>query len=314
MRAARPPTPEVTAVSGVRGRIRHTRGTVVVIALALALVVSGSPLAANAAKPTSHPGGGTTGEPAIPKGMAAAGDSISIATNHSLTCTIFGGCTSRSWTTGSNTTVDSHFLRLRDYNSRLTTRNAAFSGAKMESLDGQFTRILANNYRPGYVTVLIGANDICGPRLTESLTETADFKTQFQTAMNNLYLLSPNTSVFVASIPDLERLYGLMRPNNTAVNTWAQYGVCPHMLTAGIDRTPAQLRQGELNAVLKEVCESFVTATPTLPNRCRYDGGAVFNTDFVAADVSTVDYFHPSAAGQNKLSRIAWEKSFWPTR
>ena len=101
MRATRPPTPELTPVSGVRGRIRHTRGTVVVIALALALVVSGSPLAASGATPTPSP------EPPIPTAMLAAGDSISIATNHSLTCSIFGGCASRSWATGSNTSVDS---------------------------------------------------------------------------------------------------------------------------------------------------------------------------------------------------------------
>jgi len=281
-----------------------------VIALALALVVSGSPLAANAAKPTSHPGGttNTAGEPAIPTAIAAAGDSISIATNHSLTCTIFGGCASRSWTTGSNTTVDSHFLRLRDYNSRLTTRNAAFSGATMASLDGQFTRILANNYRPGYVTVLIGANDICGT----SLTAVDTFRTQFTTAMTKLYQTSPGTSVFVASIPDLKRLYDLMKPNPRALSAWAQFGVCPLVLGVNANRETAFAHQVALNGVLQSVCASFVTAAT--PNRCRFDGGAVFNTDFLTTDVSTVDYFHPSAAGQKKLSQAAWTASFWPTR
>ena len=274
------------------------------------LAVSGSPLAANAAKPTppSGGGGGTTGELAIPKAVAAAGDSISIATNHNLTCAIFGGCASASWTTGSNTTVDSHFLRLRDYNSRLTTRNAAFSGATMASLNGQFSSILAGGYRPGYVTVLIGANDLCGT----SLTDTATFRSQLQTAMTNLYTTSPATSVFVASIPDLKRLYDALKTNNSALSRWDQYDVCPLMLTAGIDQTPVIQRQAEFNQVLLEVCASFVTTT--YPNRCKYDGGAVFNTDFLPSDVSTVDYFHPSAAGQKKLSAIAWAKSFWPAK
>ena len=244
MRATRPPIPHITAVSGVRGGIRPTRGTIVVtaLALALALVVSGSPLAANAAKPTSPPSGGTAGELAIPKGMAAAGDSISVATNHSLTCTIFGGCPSASWTTGSNTSVDSHFLRLRDYNSRLTTRNAAFNGATMASLNGQFTSILAGGYKPGYVTVLIGANDICGT----SLTATETFRGQFTTAMANLYATSPATSVFVASIPNLEQLYQLMKGNTSALSRWAQYGVCPLVLdgSGAGDRAPGRPQPG----------------------------------------------------------------------
>ncbi|MCY7326199.1 MAG: SGNH/GDSL hydrolase family protein [Microbacteriaceae bacterium] len=311
MRATRPLTPESASASGATGRTRRPRGTVAAIALALALVVTGSPLAANAAKPTSPPsggGGGTTAELAIPKAMAAAGDSISIATNHSLACTVFGGCASASWTTGSNTSVDSHFLRLKDYNSRLATRNAAFSGATMASLNGQFASILAGGYRPGYVTVLIGANDLCGT----SLTDTATFRTQFQTAMTNLYVTSPGSSVLVASIPDLKRLHDLLRTNTSALSAWDRYDVCPLMLTAGIDQTPVIQRQAEFNQVLREVCASFVSAAT--PNRCRFDGGAVFNTDFIASDVSTVDYFHPSAAGQKKLSTIAWAASFWPAR
>jgi lysophospholipase L1-like esterase len=282
------------------------------VALAVALVVGASPLAATAAKPTNPPGGGggggSTGELAIPKTMAAAGDSISVATNHTLTCAVFGGCAAASWTTGSNTSVDSHFLRLKDYNKRITMRNAAFSGATMADLNGQFSSILSGGYRPGYLTVLIGANDVCGT----SLTETAVFRQQFTTAMTNLYATSPSTSVFVASIPDLKRLYDLLAGNSTAQSRWAEYAVCPLVLGVGVDQGPALARLAEFNQVLQEVCTGFNSAAT--PNRCKYDGGAVFRTDFVTSDVSTVDYFHPSTAGQKKLAAVAWGASFWPTK
>lgn len=291
------------------------RKAVAAVALALALVLSASSVAANAAKPTKPggggggSGGGGTSEVAIPKSMAAAGDSISVATNHTLTCALFGGCASASWTTGSTTTVDSHFLRLRDYNNRITTRNAAKSGATMADLNGQMSTILSGGNRPGYVTVLIGANDLCGT----SLTSTDTFRSQFRAAMTTLYTTSPSTSVFVGSIPDLKRLYDLMKTNTSAVSTWDRFDVCPLMLDPSLGMQGAVMdQQLAFNQILKEECASFVTAA--YPNRCRFDNNAIFNTDFVASDISTVDYFHPSTSGQRKLSSIAWAASFWPTR
>lgn len=284
------------------------------VALALALVLSAGSVGANAAKPTKPgggggDGGGGTSELAIPKSMAAAGDSISVATNHTLTCAIFGGCASASWATGTTTTVDSHFLRLKDYNKRITTRNAAFSGATMADLRGQISSIVSGGNRPGYVTVLIGANDLCGT----SLTPTETFRSQFRTAMTSLYATSPNTSVFVGSIPDLKRLYDLMKTNTSALSTWDRYDVCPLMLDPSLGMQGAVMdQQLAFNQILKEECASFVTAA--YPHRCRFDNNAIFTTDFVASDISTVDYFHPSTSGQRKLSSIAWAASFWPNR
>lgn len=204
--------------------------------------------------------------------------------------------------------MDSHFLRLKDSNRRITSRNAAFSGATMASLNDQFSSILSGGSRPGYVTVLIGANDLCGTSLTPSDT----FRSQFQSALSNFYATSPNTWVFGGSIPDLKRLYDLMKDNSSALSVWDQYDVCPLMLTPGVDQTPVIHRQAEFNQILEEGCASFVTAGK--PFRCKFDGNAIFSTEFVETDVSTVDYFHPSAAGQRKLAAISWAASFWPTR
>jgi hypothetical protein len=40
--------------------------------------------------------------------------------------------------------------------------------------------------------------------------------------------------------------------------------------------------------------------------KCRYDGGAVFRIRWSRADVSILDYYHPSVAGQRKIADAVW--------
>jgi hypothetical protein len=62
-------------------------------------------------------------------------------------------------------------------------------------------------------------------------------------------------------------------------------------------------REAELNAALASVCAAYPT--------CRFDGYATYNTSFTASDVSTIDYFHPSLQGQNKIAAVTWGASYW---
>lgn len=289
--------------------MRTPMKTALVLAITVALATS--PLAAHAAKPSvpGPPGSGSSTAPAIPSRMAAVGDSLSIGTNLNLTCAILPStCLPYSWTTGTATSVDSHYLRLRDHSRRITSRNAAYSGATMATLDAQLRSVVADDYDPGYITVLIGANDLCGT----SLTPVDAFRAHFTTALTNLYLASPTSSVFVGSIPDLHRLWLLFKDDPRAQSTWAAYGVCPLMLAPGVDQAPVIERQAQYHQVLADVCASFNTAAE--PFRCRFDGLAIYSAGFVASDVSTIDYFHPSQAGLTKLAAISWSASYWPAR
>jgi hypothetical protein len=45
--------------------------------------------------------------------------------------------------------------------------------------------------------------------------------------------------------------------------------------------------------------------------RCRWDNLAVYNFQFSASQVSTLDFFHPSLSGQAALARVTWAKSWW---
>ena len=58
------------------------------------------------------------------------------------------------------------------------------------------------------------------------------------------------------------------------------------------------------NTVLHDVCALYV--------QCHFDGYAVFNTVFVASDVTTRDFFHPSISGQAKLALVSWAAGYWP--
>jgi lysophospholipase L1-like esterase len=94
--------------------------------------------------------------PPVPGSMASMGDSITRGFN---ACGFYVDCTSRSWSTGSNATVNSHYRRLRAVNPSLVAYNDAKSGAKVADMAGQAQTAVSQG--ADYVTILIGANDAC---------------------------------------------------------------------------------------------------------------------------------------------------------
>jgi hypothetical protein len=141
------------------------------------------------------------------------------------------------------------------------------------------------------------------------MTAVATFESQFRAAINTLQANAPNAQVYVVSIPNIYNLWSILRGNATARLTWSLFRICQSMLanansTSATDqarRERVRQRNISFNTVLAQVCAQYAN--------CRFDGNAVFNTAFVAADVSTRDYFHPSLAGQTKLASVAWGAS-----
>lgn len=257
--------------------------------LALALAVSGAFPASAVSYPDS---------------MAALGDSITRAFN---TGSAFRDAPQNSWTTGTSTSVQSLYLRLLPYNPALSGRNFnyAVSGAKMQDLQGQAARVTSTIQ---YVTILMGANDVCTSS-EATMTSVAAFQSQFVAAMNTLQANAPNAQVYVVSIPDVYRLWSILKGTPSARLTWALLRICQSMLanagsTSSADQARRQRvrqRNIDFNTALAQVCAQYAN--------CRFDGNAAFNTAFVTADVSTRDYFHPSLAGQAKLASVAWGAS-----
>ena len=244
--------------------------------------------------------------PPLPASMAAVGDSISQAA--SSAGSLGADAPQNSWTTGTNTTVNSHYRRLLALGAPITgqNHNRSVSGAKVADLAGQMTTVVP--LQPDYLTVQIGGNDLCTDTVAQ-MTSVADFTTRFRAAMTTLTAGSADTYILVTSLPDAYRLWELFRTNSWSRFIWSVGGICQSLLanptsTQAADvqrRATVRQRNIDYNAVLAGVCAEFA--------RCRYDGGAVFATAFAASDVSG-DYFHPSVAGQAKLAAATWTAGY----
>ena len=240
--------------------------------------------------------------------MAATGDSITrAATTGTLPWT---DNPAASWSTGTDSRVNSHYLRLLALTPRILGKayNDARSGARMGDLEGQMGTVVAQ--KADYVTVEMGGNDICTSS-AGSMTSVDTFRSQFAAAMARVTSGLPRARIFVASIPNVYRLWEILKDNTVARLTWSVLSVCQSMLAnplstlqADIDRRlGVRQREIDFNGVLRAVCGQYA--------QCRYDDDAVFNRTFTTADVGSWDYFHPSITGQRELAAGTWAKSFW---
>jgi len=260
---------------------------------ASATPTSGSPPAAVAAAPA----------PSLPDSMAAIGDSITQAVD---VCCFYGNWPGHSWSTG-NVPLDgiaSHYERLRAQNPGIRGHrwNNAVSGAQMADAPAQARRTVDQGAQ--FVTILMGANDLCG--WDGTLTSTATFRAQFTETLDILRTGLPASHVFVASIPNLYQLWSILRTNPVAQVVWQAAGICPSMLNffnSPADRQAVIDRQHELNDALRDVCATW--------SNCRFDNYLIYNYAFTRPMVSKLDYFHPSLSGQATLSALTWQASWW---
>lgn len=252
------------------------------------------------------PGLAAAADPPLPASMAAVGDSITQAA--SSAGTLGADAPQNSWSTGTSSSVSSHYLRLLAAGAPISGEhhNRSVSGAKMADLAGQVQTVVP--LQPDYLTVLMGGNDLCTDTVAQ-MTDPQVFHDQFATAMASLTAGSPSTHVYVISIPDVYQLWSLFKDNWWARVVWASADICQSLLAnptsteqADVDRREV-VRQRNIayNTALADVCAAYAT--------CRFDGNAVFNTTFTAGDVSG-DYFHPSVAGQAKLAAVSWAAGY----
>ena len=240
-----------------------------------------------------------------PKNIVAMGDSITRATD---VCCWYGDHPSYSWSTGFNPLdgLHSHYERLLEREPSIwgDEFNDAHAGAKMS--DGPSQAATAVSHSADYVTILLGANDVC-TRSPDTMTGVDDFRSLFEATMRTLESGLPGTTkIFVASIPNVRRLWSLFHDDATARYIWRTYHVCQSMLAdSGTldDRRHVYHRTLRLNEALADVCTRY--------SNCRYDGGAVFDYAFSSDEVSRLDYFHPNRNGQNALAGVTWAASWW---
>lgn len=243
------------------------------------------------------PGSGVYG----PYTVAGLGDSITQATN---SCCEPGNHPAKSWSTGDDgfDGVRSHYERLAVLHpgSGNNNHNNSVSGAKAADLPAQASKAIAQ--KADYVTILIGANDLCTPSAS-TMTSTADFAEQINAALDALHQGLPGARIFVASIPDLHRLWSVLHTNPEAARAWSAGRICQSMLSAANTEAQRQeviSRQIAFNRILAETCGKY--------RNCRWDGGTVYRYRFPASQISTMDYFHPGPGGQAALAELTWNE------
>ena len=243
--------------------------------------------------------------PAPPTSMASIGDSITRAAD---VCCWYGDHPSNSWSTGGASWdgVASLYERIRALNPAIAGRNYndAVSGAKMANGPAQAQRAVTQQAQ--FVTILLGANDLCTSS-PGTMTTVDTFRGQLRQTLQILASGLPEDAVvFVASIPDVYRLWAIYRTDWTARLVWDAADICQSLLAP--TRTEAQrqvvrTRNVAFNAVLAKECAEY--------RQCRFDGDAVFNFQFARSHVSKLDYFHPNLAGQAELARVTWAQTWW---
>ncbi|MFE2581033.1 SGNH/GDSL hydrolase family protein [Streptomyces sp. NPDC059378] len=235
-----------------------------------------------------------------PESVAAVGDSI---TRGFDACAVLSDCPEVSWATGSSARVDSLAVRLLGAaGAAERSWNYAVTGSRMADLPAQVERAAAR--RPQLVTVMVGANDACRSTVS-GMTPVADFRADFEDSLRALRKKLPRTQVYVASVPNLKRLWSQGRANPLGKQIW-RLGICPSMLgdadaldAAATARRDTVLERVEAyNGVLQEVCEK--------DTRCRFDRNAVYDYHFGTGQLSHWDWFHPSTDGQARLAEIAY--------
>lgn len=266
------------------------------LALAVGLVVSLLPASPAAADP---------GPP--PNSMASMGDSITRGFNASGW---YSDSPSRSFSTGTDSVVNSHYRRILAKNANINGKNYndGRSGAKAADMYGQAGTAVGQGVQ--YVTMLIGANDACTSS-ESSMTSVATFRSQIDSALNRLKTGLPNAKVAVISIPDIQRLWFVGKDSSSARSAWSFFGICQSMLAnptstaqADVDRR-ARVRQRvvDFNTQLAQACAAYGA-------NCDFDDNAVFNYPFVLSQVSTWDYFHPNRSGQAVLASVSYAAGF----
>lgn len=263
---------------------------------------SGAPSTSASASPTSSPSRtAAVGADTRPTVIAALGDSLSRGFD---ACDHYGDCTKVSWITGTDPTVDSIASRTRAATGApVTVHNDARSGVSVDDLPRQVDLAIAQ--QPDLVTVLIGGNDVCRPKVAD-MTSAAHYGDVVDTQLTRLSAALPGTRILVASVPDVTNLRPVAGANPTARFLWSTLGGCATVL--GDPRSDSATTQDRLATVRDRIdaYDGALATTCATLSRCTWDGGALHRYQPTIAQLSPLDYFHPSVAGLRELAALEW--------
>ena len=240
--------------------------------------------------------GAITARAGTPLVMGAMGDSITRAMDSGLP----GDQPRHSWSTGDGARrpVESHYYRLEDAGFDVTAINQARSGGKAVEIPGQARALAAQH--PDYVTLLIGANDLCS-WTDDHAAALAAFARDVDTGVAALVAANPAVKVLIAPVPDMVYLAHLGAAHSCQ-GTWSRFKICPRLLGRGV----SDLQQQRFGEQLRDVNDALRSIAEAYPANARF-AEAVATAQFEWQHVSHIDCFHPSVEGQSVLAGLAWQ-------
>lgn len=210
-----------------------------------------------------------------------------------------------SWATGDKKNFPSHRKFIETTFSRtVRTRNVSKSGASTGDLTRQLGE-LQKETKVDYVTILLGANDICGWS-DDFEKDLVNYKNRMTSAVKTILGKYSNAKILIGAIPDMYRLWELAHVQPKCVNVWNQYGICQDLLATNLteaDRQRFMLRWSGVNEALADISKEF---TDNVKFVSELSSGTFGNEH-----ISSIDCFHPSVEGQKFFSEIAWTHGFW---
>lgn len=272
-------------------------------ALAAVLLCSGcaaNPAPAPSAPRTAPQTSAAPSPSGPPLVVAVLGDSLSRGFD---ACSHYGDCPAASWAGGTDPQVDSIASRLGQRTGRsVEVHSVARSGATVADLDRQVAAAVAD--RPDLVTVLIGANDVCQAPV-DAMTPVADYSAAIERALSTI-TAQTSAVVLLASAPDPTVLLHAGAGDPTARFLWSHAGICSSALAAPQSTAPdAVARRAAVSARIAEYDTALAAACARFP-RCVADAGALRAYLPSLRQLSALDAFHPSIAGQRELARLEW--------
>ena len=316
---------------GSNGRTSRLLRNSLIVAACAGAAVGGLALAA---KPGGAGGGWTVR-------LQAVGDSITMGYNATCTgntsfldllCYSGGDQPENSFFDGTSSAVVSLADRFIAAGASTTySKAAASSGSEMvggsNNFQTQALAIVGSGRKSVQVKVELGGNDICNRGSTATMYSDDTWRNAVRAGLNTLTQRLPDgSSVVLVGVPRVQDLYAVgVAKGSSRVNCpdfWESFDVCEIATvnrTFGNETLDVRLpkiaeRQARYNAILREealaynalasstrvevVAETDGTYSATAPE--------VGNYSFAPSEINGGDCFHPSIAGQNKVSAVIW--------
>jgi hypothetical protein len=296
----------------------------------------------------AKPGGGSGGTWTVR--LHAVGDSITMGYNATCTgntsffdllCYSGGDQPENSFFDGTSSAVVSLADRFIGAGASTTySKAAAASGSEMVGGSNNFQAqalaiVGAAGRKPVQVKVELGGNDICNRGSTATMYSDDTWRNAVRAGLNALTQRLPDgSSVVVGGVPRVQDLYAAgLAKGSSRVNCpdfWESYDVCEIATvnrTFGNETLDVRLpkiaeRQARYNAILLEEALAYNALAPSTRVEVVAETDGVFsatsaevgNYSFAPSEINGGDCFHPSIAGQNKLSAVIWANDPYSVR